>query len=120
MRMRHQPHAQEQIARLGSTDTLFALTRDTHARSIRHAGRDPHVDVLHLPVVTEEEPSRRAVIRILERQFDFVLDIAAWALTPSARAGLAPCRTTEVATAAAEERGEEVGERIRVAEEILH
>src|SRR6185369_11954942 len=67
--------------------------------------------------VAEREPLGGAVIRLVERQIQFVLDIASRA-GPAASARSA--RPRRRAAPAAEERGEEVGERIGVAEKVLH
>ena len=58
-RVRRQPDSQVQIAGLGAAHALLALAADAHARSVGHPGRNPHVDVLDLPVVVEHEPARR-------------------------------------------------------------
>src|SRR5207302_9280672 len=70
-----------------------------------------------MTVVLQREAPRRAVIRILESQLQFVFDVAAHSRRPSARAARAPSR---IGAAAAEERLKEVGERILVAEHLPH
>src|SRR5688500_14381523 len=62
---------------------------------------------------------RRPVIRLFERQFDVVLDVLT--LLRPRRAATSPCPSARLArTGPSEERPEEVGEGVLVAEEILH
>src|SRR4029450_10813792 len=72
-----------------------------------------------MPIVLQRQPPHGAVIGVLERQLDLVLDVA-----PLANAASAACRATRGALAAseaaAEERGEEVGERVLIPEHLLH
>ena len=65
-----------------------------------------------------DDPPRRAVIRLFERQLDFVLDVAA--LLRARRAPAAPRAPRARAAAAAEERAEEIRERILVPEQLVH
>src|SRR5262245_10778936 len=68
-----------------------------------------------MTVMRQRQALRRAAIRVFERKLDLVLDIASGPLpnTAALRAGTR-------SHAATEERGEEVGEGIRVAKQFLH
>src|SRR6185369_4107473 len=68
-----------------------------------------------MAVVLQRQPPRRTVIGVVERQFDFVLDIA-----PLATAGPAATRGGAAAESAAEKRCEEVGEGVLIPEHLLH
>src|SRR5690242_3871336 len=67
----------------------------------------------------ERETPGRAVIRVLEGQLDFVFDVASWSRAAAATRAAA-CRGFAFAESAAEERGEEVGEGVLIAEHLLH
>ena len=49
-------------------------------------GGNADVDGARVAVVLERQPPRRAVIRVLERQLDLVLDVAPWPLARADRA----------------------------------
>src|SRR5439155_24295246 len=96
---------------------MLAFPRHADARSLADARRDADVNRPRMTVVLQREAPRRAVIRILEPQLQFVFDVAAHSRRPSARAARAPSR---IGAAAAEERLKEVGERVLVAEHLPH
>src|SRR5262245_2365725 len=71
-----------------------------------------------MSVVPQREPMRRSVVGILERQLDLVLDVTTRALS---RARRSACATRPgPGRPSAEERCEEVGERVGIAEEFFH
>ena len=73
--------------------------------------------VPRVPALLDRHPAGRAVERFVERQVDLVLDVAPL-LNPRRATGPLPSACAR--SAAAEERLEEIGERILVAEEIPH
>src|SRR5205807_1858994 len=80
-----------------------------------HARRDSHVERSRLAVVFEGQPRRGATVRLLERQLDLVFHVMALA-----RPGTAAGTPSRLATCPAEERLEEIRERILVAEDPVH
>ena len=75
-RMRREPHAQVQISRRRAAGALFAFTADRGRASHRRRRRNAHIDGARVAVMLQRQPPRRAVIGILERQLDLVLDVA--------------------------------------------
>src|SRR5215467_3522258 len=99
---------------------MFALTSDPDARSLADTRGDPHVQRSCAAVVRDRKASGGAVQGVFERQFDLLLDVSSLPRrtgprTASARAGL-----LGAAAHPAEERVEEIGERIGVAEHLAH
>src|SRR5687767_10847553 len=99
---------------------MFSLTRDANARTVDNPGRNPHVDRPGVTIVCHCQPSRRALVRVFERQLELVLDVAAGPLTGAACPRPAGAALEATATATAEEGREEVGERTGVPEHVLH
>jgi hypothetical protein len=75
---------------------------DPNARAIGHAGGDADVDHTRVTIVRQWEPADRSPRGILERQLDFVFDVApshiAWAAAgpPVRVAGVAEERAEEI------------------------
>src|SRR5688572_30770052 len=91
---------------------MLSFAGDPNARSVAYPRGNPHIDCSGLSVVLDREPSRGSVVRILQRELDFVLHVATCALarTPARR----------LSHLAAEERRKEIGEGVRVAKQLLH
>src|SRR5580765_7104336 len=77
LRVGSETDAQIQIARLRAAGSAFTLARDPDARALVDAGRNADVHATSLAVVLNGEAPHGAVVRVLERQFDLVLDVAA-------------------------------------------
>src|SRR4029077_12640712 len=116
-RMRREPYAQIQISRRRAAGSRFTLAGNPDARAVADARGDADIHCAGMPVVFEREPAGGAVIGILERQLDFVLDVAPRALA-CAPARAARGRLPLAKAAAAEEGREEVGEGILVPEHL--
>src|SRR6185295_6704382 len=84
------------------------------------AGGNPHIHCARLAIVLDREASLRAVIRVLEAEFQFLFDVAAG--TAGARAARRPAAASRLfgLPAAAEEGFEEIGEGMRFAEHLAH
>src|SRR5687767_3786417 len=119
-RMRRQADPQVQIARRGAANTVLTLAGDANARSVANAGRNPHVYRADLAIVFERQPPRRAVERVVERQVELVLDVAAGPLTGACTPRPAAGTLEASAAAPAKEGREEVRERAGVPEHLLH
>src|SRR5262245_39914251 len=68
-----------------------------------------------MAAVRQRQTLRRPVVRLLEGELDFVLDVAARTL-----ADASPGSACAPAHAPAEERREEIGEGIRIPKQFLH
>src|SRR5262249_39949298 len=98
-------------------DALFSFSRHARARPVADARGNTDIDGSCVTVMFQGETAGGAAVRIFERELELVLDVAAAPLTrPCARAAA----TWPLAESGAEERREEVRERIAVAEEVLH
>src|SRR5688572_18615744 len=119
--MRREPDAQIKIAGGGAADAMLPLAGHPDARAVGDTGRNADIDRSRVAVVLHRQASSGAVVRLLERQLHFVLHVAAGPLTCTSGAGTpAGARIAESAAAPAEERREEVGERVLVPEDLLH
>ena len=107
-----------QIAGRAAVRAGFPFAGGAHARSVPHADRDPHVDAARVSSLLDRDAARGAVVRLLERELDLVLDVAP--LLRTGRPALPGPRSLARPTAAAEERLEEVRERILVPEQLVH
>src|SRR5438552_18161608 len=110
--MGRQSDPQIQIARLRAGRAVFALARNTDARSIAHAGRDPDIHSSRVAVVGNREPTRGAVQRVLEIQFDLLFDVPSLAWCAGASAAPARASLGAGARAAAEKGMEDIRKRI--------
>src|SRR5688572_31450077 len=119
-RMRGEPDAQIQIARLRTARTVLALAADAHAGTLADASRNAHVDGAGLTIVRHGETPHRAVVRIFESQLELVFDVASLARGPRAPARAPAGIVSRAAGGTAEERVEEIGERIAVTEHLAH
>ena len=72
-----QPDAQIQIARRTAVAAGFSFAGGAHARAVLDPDRDAHVDAARVAALLDRHAAGRAVIRLFERQLDFVLDVAA-------------------------------------------
>src|SRR3954470_7000300 len=116
--VRQHLHAQVEIAGASAAGAGLALAGDAHPRAVADAGRDAHVDGPRMAVVLQRDPAQRAVVRLVERELDGVLEVGADA--GPAAAARAPLLAIGRATAA-EERREEVGETAAAAaEQFFH
>src|SRR5206468_4214489 len=79
------------------------------------ARRNTDFDGARVAVLLDRQPPGRAVIRILERELDFLLHVA-----PGARAARPAAPPPRALAGAAKERLEEVGKRVLVAEHLAH
>src|SRR6185436_12818047 len=105
--MWRQADAEVQITRGGAANAMLALSGYPHARAVAHAGGYPDVDGARLAILLERQAPRCAVIGVLERELDFVFDVATCTLPcPASCAAGAGAR---IHPSPAEERGEEVG-----------
>src|SRR5262249_20608156 len=95
---------------------------DSYARALADASRDPHVDSARLTIMLDGKAARRTVVDVFERQLDLLLDIAPVTCLLRARAAAAAAAASSriAGGRAAEERLEEVGERVVVAEHLVH
>ncbi len=75
-RMRPQPHAKIEIAGGAAARTAFTFARRADARPVLDAGRNADVDAARVSAFLDRDAPRGAVERFLERQLDFVLDVA--------------------------------------------
>src|SRR5262245_54798972 len=120
-RMRRLPDPQIQVAALAAVRALLALARHADARSFADARGDPDVDRARVAVVFDRKAQHLAVVGVLERQLDFLLEIAALARPArGARARPAAPGVVLAAHRSAEEGLEEIGEGVRVAEHLPH
>ena len=116
--MRLQLHAQIQVAARRAAGAAAAFAGDAHARSIRDAGGNAHLDGAGMPVVTQLQALHAAANRVFEIELERMLDVLALA-GPRPRASAA--RAGRFLRAhAAEERLEEVGERAVAAAAAEH
>src|SRR5262249_93994 len=120
--VRRRANPKVQIAGPCAAGPLFAFARDPDARPLADAGRDPDVDRARLTIVLDGDPARRPVIAVLERQLDLLLDVAAVMRLRRARRAAAAAARARLArrAGASEERLEEIGERVVVAEHLVH
>jgi hypothetical protein len=116
--VRSRLHAQIQIACRAAVRSCFALASGADPRSVLHTGRDADVHASRVAAVLDRDAPGRAVEGLLERQLDRMLDVAS--LLAARRPAARPAAFARPARAAAEERLEEIRERILIAEEILH
>src|SRR6188474_2532913 len=110
--------SQVQIARGCAADAMFTFAAHAHARPVADPGRNADVHGARMAVLFQRQALRRALIRVLERELNFVLDVAPGTLPGAAAASTAAFGRARLGPA--EERREEIGERVGVAEEILH
>src|SRR5262245_34585539 len=73
-----------------------------------------------MAIVLDGKPAHRAGVGVLERQLELLLDVAALARPTRACAAAAPSRFVAATHRAAEERVEEIGERILIPEHLPH
>src|ERR1041385_2927287 len=118
--MRGQPYAQIQVSRRRAAASRFTFARNPDARSVADAGRDAHINRPRVAVVFQRQTTSAAVIGILERQLDLVLDIAALARACAGATCPGAGGAFAAAESAAEEGGKEVGERILISQHLLH
>ena len=116
-RVRFHLHAQVQVARGSAVAPGGAFAGRAHARALLDADRNTHVDRSRVAAFLDRDTPRGAVIGLFQRQLDGLLDVLAL-LRPGRPAAARPA--PRFAASAAEERAEEVRERILVAEEVLH
>src|SRR6476620_10299471 len=114
--VRTNPDAQIQVAGDTAVRSRFAFACGADARAVLDADRNANVDRTGVPALFDRHPAGRPVERFVERQVDLVLDVATL-LNPRRATGPLP---SAGARSAAEERLEEIGERVLVAEEIPH
>src|SRR6266699_1647002 len=117
--MRRRADSQVQVARLPAARALLALAGDADARAFAHAGRNPHVDGARLAVVLNGEATRRALVDVLERELELLLEVASGACARRPRAAAARARPL-LTHAPAEEGLEEIGERLLAPEHLGH
>src|ERR1700681_2412086 len=117
--MRRQPDAEVQIAGRRAAGAGLALGRDSYAREVADARRNPDINGPCVPVVLDGQPARRAAVRVREPERDLLLDIAALLRGPRPPATAAAARLV-LGSGAAEERVAEVREWIGVAEQLAH
>src|SRR5262245_4114172 len=119
--VRRQTDAEIQVAGLSTVGALFTFAGHPYPRSLADSGRNPDVDRTSVAVVLDREPHHLAAVGVLERQLDLLLDIAPLARTAlAAPTRPAPSGVVLAAHRAAEERLEEIGERVRVSEHLAH
>ena len=123
-RVRSEVHAQVEVAGCCAALAVFAFTRDADARPVADARGDAHVNRARVAVVIQREAPRRDMEGVLEGELDLVLDVATLAGSRAPAIGARPARAGAglalSETAAAEERREEVGERMLISEHLLH
>src|SRR5215471_13560423 len=106
-----------QIAGFGAAGTTFAFSGDANARAFSDPGRNADIHRPRLAVVGDGQPAQRSVRGVLETELQFLLDVASL----TGRPGPSAAAASFVSIASGAEEGvEEVGERIGVAEQILH
>src|SRR5438876_5605024 len=88
--MRRDVNAQVQVARLGAAAAVLTLAGDADARPLADARRYPHVDGAGVAIVFDRQTPHRAVVRVLEPELDFLLDVAALTRSTTAPAPRAP------------------------------
>src|SRR5438552_8833383 len=116
--MRGEANPQVQIAGLCAARAHFAFAGHANARSVDHAGRNADINGARVSVVLDGQPPRRALVRILETELDFLLDVTAGALSARPPASSAPCAFA--GGGAAKEGLEEIRKRVLVAEHLAH
>ena len=84
--VRRQLNPQVQIAGRAAAGAGFAFAGDAHPRAVADAGRNPHVHGPRVAVVLERQAPGDALIGVLERERDLVLEVAALAAAPAAAA----------------------------------
>src|SRR5207249_11737247 len=115
LRMGRQADPQVEVARLGAAGSHFAFARHAHARAVGHARGNTDVHRPGVAILFDRQPPRRAVIRILERELDFLLHVA-----PGAGAARPAGPPPSTLAGAAKEGLEEIGKRVLVAEHLAH
>ena len=117
-RVGQQVHPQVEVAGRRPAGAVFSFARHADPRAVVHASGDPHVHAACVAFVLDREAARRPVERVLERQFQVLLDVPA-PLGPCP-ASLAGRPALGFRRAASEERMEEIREGILVAEDPPH
>src|SRR6185369_137110 len=111
--------AEIQVAGGPAAAARLAFAADADARAVADARRNPDVHRVRVPVEPHAEAAHRAVIRVFERQLQFLFDVPSGARSRAAAAARAAVRLARDATAA-EERLEEVGEGVAFTEHLAH
>src|SRR5436190_20953783 len=99
---------QVQITRLGAARALFALARHTYARPFGDTRGNSHVDGARVAIVLQRQPPGRALVRVVQREIDAVLDVAALLSTRRAAARAASSPAAPGLAAPGEERAEKI------------
>src|SRR4051812_40660575 len=108
--MPRQPDPQIKIASLRTAAAVLAFARNADPRSVADTRRNPNVDGARMAVMLDRQPAHRPVVGVFQSELDFLFDVTAGARTSSAPT--ARPRLVRGGAAAAEERLEEIRERI--------